>query len=181
MAYFKWYDPFDTYLKVSKFWERQLNGLLFMGTNNDEFVRLSNLSANSHARYVTILRKYQEFLATLLYVPTKNDVANVAKLSIQTEDKIDKVEEQLWVLQDKVDLAYEQIQKMVTETTEVMNVTKSFEKADLTPSIAIDETHKDLVAIKEELAKLQALKADLDEIKNMLEKEKLLQPSSFEF
>jgi hypothetical protein len=47
-----------------------------------------------------LLRKNQELMAGIMNIPTKKDVANVANLSIQTEGKIDILEEQIWKLQD---------------------------------------------------------------------------------
>lgn len=98
----KTYDPFVGVKRISEMWERQLNGLLYMMTDNNEFVRLMKTGTESHARYMELLRKNQELMAGLMNIPTKKDVADVAKISIQSEEKIDKLEEQIWNLQDSM-------------------------------------------------------------------------------
>lgn len=98
----KTYDPFVGVKRISEMWEKQLNGLLYMMTDNNEFVRLMKVGTESHARYMELLRKNQELMAGLMNIPTKKDVADVAKISIQSEEKIDKLEEQIWNLQDSM-------------------------------------------------------------------------------
>lgn len=99
----KTYDPLQRFRKISEMWERQLNGMLYMMTDNNEFVRLLKVGTDSHARYMERLRKNQELMAGVMNIPTKKDIANVAKLSLQTEEKIDMLEEQVWNLQDSLE------------------------------------------------------------------------------
>lgn len=97
------YDPLQGFRRISEMWERQLNGMLYMITDNNEFVRLLSVGTDSHARYMERLRKNQELMAGVMNIPTKKDIANVAKLSLQTEEKIDILEEQVWNLQDSLE------------------------------------------------------------------------------
>ena len=39
MAKEKMYDPYEGFKQISEMWEKQINGLLFMAADNNEFVR----------------------------------------------------------------------------------------------------------------------------------------------
>jgi hypothetical protein len=51
-------------------------------------------------------------------LPTKNDVGNVVKQTIQAEEKIDILEEKIWNLQESFALATEEQNKMLAEIIE---------------------------------------------------------------
>jgi hypothetical protein len=115
MAKDKTYEPFEGFKMLSEMWEKQINGLLYMMTDNDEFVRLLNVGTESHSRYMELLRKNQELMAGIMNIPTKKDVANVAKLSVQAEGKIDILEEQIWTIKDSIGLMNKQNLEMFQE------------------------------------------------------------------
>ncbi len=52
-------------------------------------------------------------MASYMNIPTKSDVAKVAKLSIQAEEKIDILEEQIWNLQESFELANKENQRIL--------------------------------------------------------------------
>ena len=78
----------------------------------------------------------------------KNDLANVAKLSVQTEDKLDSLEEQIWNLSDSVARTNKEMESGVEVSHEVVKMTK--------------QLYTQLTETKEELA----------ELKNCLQKDK---------
>jgi hypothetical protein len=96
------YDPFLGLNQMSEMWDKQITGLLYNLANNNEFVRTASNGLNTYSMYLEKVRKNQEIFASLMNIPTKKDIANAAKLSIQTEEKIDRIEEQVWKLQDSV-------------------------------------------------------------------------------
>jgi len=151
----KTYDPFEGFKQMSEMWEKQLNGLLYMMTDNNEFVRLLKVGTESHARYMDLLRKNQELMAGIMNIPTKKDVANVAKLSVQTEEKIDILEEQIWNLQDNISLLNKENLEMFQE---VVNVVKQMK-------IELQE-------LKKEVTQLTDIKAEIATLKNLLSKGK---------
>jgi archaellum component FlaC len=51
-------------------------------------------------------------------LPTKNDVANAVKQTMQAEEKIDILEEQIWNLQDSFSLATQEQNKVLGEREE---------------------------------------------------------------
>ncbi|MEH6992383.1 polyhydroxyalkanoate biosynthesis repressor PhaR [Neobacillus drentensis] len=172
MAKEKMYDPYEGFKQISEMWEKQINGLLFMAADNNEFVRLANSGLGVHSRYMEILRKNQELLAGIMNIPTKKDVANVANLSIQAEGKMDILEEQIWKLQDglseinKENLALFQemvkmfkqmqveLQKTIQEVSELKKMKDDFQ-----------EIRKDLVDIKIIQVSLRDVREELEEIK----------------
>lgn len=75
--------------------EEKLNQPIQGLLNDDQLVK----SAANLTGFLTYnlrdLQKHIEALATIFLIPTKNDVANVAKLTLQTEEKVDRLEEHL--------------------------------------------------------------------------------------
>jgi DNA repair exonuclease SbcCD ATPase subunit len=169
----KTYDPFAGFKQISEMWENQLNGLLYMMTDNNGFVRTANIGLESHSRYMELLRKNQEFLAGVMNLPTKSDVANVAKLSVQAEEKIDALEEQIWKLQDIVSSVTKENLDMFQEMVQVVKQIKTeFQKT--TQQLAdtkrmktdLQELQQGIVEIRIMQVNLQELRKDLEEMKD---------------
>ncbi|MFJ7830393.1 hypothetical protein ACQKIC_11625 [Peribacillus sp. NPDC046944] len=75
--------------------EQELNDKIREFINNRSFIE--SISNNSQQQ-VPRINKFQEAserMSIIMNYPTKQDVANVAKLVIQLEEKVDKVEELL--------------------------------------------------------------------------------------
>lgn len=168
----KIYDPFLGFRKISGMWEKRLNGLLFMMTDNNEFVRLLKVGTESHARYMELLRKNQELMAGVINIPTKKDVANVAKLSLQTEEKIDILEEQIWNLQDSLGSLNNENLAMFQEIVSIVQQMKDeFQKM----AQEVAETQKlkeDFHELRQGLVDLSEIKQELVTLKNLLQKGK---------
>jgi Xaa-Pro aminopeptidase len=167
----KTYDPFEGFKRISEMWEKQLNGLLYMMTDNNEFVRLLKVGTESHSRYMELLRKNQELMSGVLNIPTKSDVANVAKLTVQTEEKIDILEEQIWNLQDSLGSLNKENLEMFQEMVNIVKQMKSeFQKMGQelagTKKVKADlqELRQGLVDIKIIQINLQELRKEIEEI-----------------
>jgi DNA repair exonuclease SbcCD ATPase subunit len=170
----KTYDPFEGFKRISEMWEKQLNGLLYMMTDNNEFVRLLKVGTESHSRYMELLRKNQELMSGVLNIPTKSDVANVAKLTVQTEEKIDILEEQIWNLQDSLGSLNKENLEMFQEMVNIVKQMKSeFQKMAqeiaVTKKVKADlqELRQGLVDIKIIQINLQELRKEIEEIKSI--------------
>ena len=83
------YDPYKGFRQLTGLWEKQMNSLLLSMSDNNEYIKLSNVGLQTHTRYLEMLKRNQEIMASFMNMPTKNDVKNVAKLTIQAEEKID--------------------------------------------------------------------------------------------
>ncbi|PGY11007.1 hypothetical protein SAMN05444673_1740 [Bacillus sp. OV166] len=170
----KVYDPFLRFRRISEMWENQLNGLLYKITDNNEFVRLLKVGTESHARYMELLRKNQELMAGVMNIPTKKDVANVAKLSLQTEEKIDILEEQIWNLQDSLGSLNNENSAMFQEMVSIVKQMKNeFQKMaeEITGTQKLKEDFQELrqglVDIKIIQINLQELRKEIEDIKGI--------------
>ncbi|PLT33274.1 polyhydroxyalkanoate biosynthesis repressor PhaR [Bacillus sp. V5-8f] len=153
----KKYDPYKGFRQLSEMWEQQMNGVLSTFTDTNEFVKASKIGMDSHSRYMELFRKNQELIASYMNLPTKKDIANVAQLSIQAEDKIDLLEEQIWEMKDE----FISINKENMEFfEEIVKVTKQL-KTELS------KTAKELAETKKMNASLQKLSEGLADTKNM--------------
>ncbi|MDF2856845.1 MAG: hypothetical protein K0Q87_2696, partial [Neobacillus sp.] len=79
-----------------------------------------------------------------------------AKLSIQAEEKIDILEEQIWNLQESFELANKENQRILTE---MMEYTKHI--------------HTEWLKASEGLAQLSDIKKEFEAMKKLLKKEKI--------
>ncbi|MEH7436516.1 polyhydroxyalkanoate biosynthesis repressor PhaR [Neobacillus drentensis] len=168
----KTYDPFEGFKRISGMWEKQLNGLLYMMTDNNEFVRLMKVGTESHARYMELLRKNQELMAGLMNIPTKKDVANVAKLSVQAEEKMDILEEQIWNVQDSLSALNKEHVEMFQELVSLVKQMK-VEYHQIAHKIDDTRTLKaEIESLKQEISQLTDIKTELASIKNLMQKGK---------
>lgn len=91
-------DFYDALKKLGVLIEFKLNERIQDGLNKKEIIKF----LHNHSHLVNkILKGLKELIETVsipLNLPTKNDVANVAKLTIQNEEKLEEIEEQLKIL-----------------------------------------------------------------------------------
>ncbi|MDF2857615.1 MAG: hypothetical protein K0Q87_3466 [Neobacillus sp.] len=173
------YDPYDSFKKYSELWEKQINDFIYLWTDNSEFLKMSKFGTEAHSRYLETLRKNQETMSSLLNMPTKNDVANVANLTIQTEEKIEALEEQIWDLQESVRTQSKEIESVVEVSKEIIKLTKQLKtelvksKKEQADSAALRD---ELQEMKLELIKLSSFKQDFEMLKVLIEKDKNAEP-----
>ncbi|CAG9620971.1 hypothetical protein [Sutcliffiella rhizosphaerae] len=77
--------------------ENKLNEIIKSGLNRESVFELVGLESEKKAENLRRLREQVEVLSLQFNFPTKNDVANLAKMLIQVEEKIDSLEEKLEV------------------------------------------------------------------------------------
>jgi dGTP triphosphohydrolase len=171
----KTYDPFEALHKFSLLWEKQINDFIYLWTNNSEFVKLSNIGTEIHSRYLDAFKKNQEALAGLLNLPTKNDVSNVANLTIQAEEKMEALEEQIWDLQDSVKAQSKDIESVVEVSKEIIKLTKQLKTELIKTKKELADTkdlHAELQEMKFELMKLSNFKEEFESLKGLIGGEK---------
>ncbi|MEH7108342.1 polyhydroxyalkanoate biosynthesis repressor PhaR [Bacillus sp. JJ1764] len=173
MSDHKTFDPFEAFHKMSLLWEKQINDFIYLWTNNNEFVKVSNMGTELHSRYLEQLKKNQEMMASVLNLPTKSDITNVANLTIQAEEKIEALEEQLWELQDSVKSQSKDLESVVEISKEVIKLSKQL-KTELTKTkkeVADTKSlHAELQEMKFELLKLNQFKEEFETLKQFMEK-----------
>lgn len=156
------YDPYDSFKKYSEMWEKQINDFIFLLSNNNEFVKMTNVGTGTHSRYLEVFKKNQEALAGVLNIPTKNDLANVASLTIQTEEKIESLEEHIWDIQDSLKSQCKDIESVVDVSKEIIKLTKQLK-------IELVKTKKELAESKNLQSELQEIKIELNKLNNLKE------------
>jgi methyl-accepting chemotaxis protein len=173
------FDPYESLHKFSLLWEKQINDFIYLWTDNKEFVKMSHLGTEFHSRYMEAFKKNQEALAGLLNLPTKSDVTNVAALTLQTEDKIEALEEQLWDLQDTMKSQSREIESVVEVSKEIIKLTKQLKTELVKTKKEMADTkdiHAELQEMKFELMKLNHFKEELETIKSTIEGNKKAEP-----
>jgi len=90
----------DLTMLVAKY-EKELNTLIQDKLNDHELVNSANEGLQKHLSTLRKLRKFNEFVAQQLNLPTKDDVAAIAKLVMQLEEKLDRIEDLLMHLLDE--------------------------------------------------------------------------------
>lgn len=148
-------NPFDSIRQISEMWEKGLNGLLFQSINNNPLIQVTKFGIVANSRYIEILKRNRELMANYMNMPTKNDVANAVKQTMQAEEKIDILEEQIWNLQDQFTLATQEQNKVLGE---ILEFTKHI--------------HLEWQKASQELAAISEMKSEFEELKKLLEKEK---------
>ncbi|WP_170006213.1 hypothetical protein [Bacillus fonticola] len=99
-------DPVDIYEALKKMGfklEQQMNELIQKQLDREDVIRQVNISGKLYGNMMKKLQDYTETLSVYLNFPTKKDVANTAKLVMQTEEKVDGLDEQLVRLTTSVD------------------------------------------------------------------------------
>lgn len=163
------YDPFEGFKQLSEMWERQLNGLLYMVTDNKEFVSSAKVGLDVHSRYMELLRKNQELLASSMNIPTKSDVANVANLSIQAEAKIDILEEEIWNLQDSIASLNKENISMFQEVISVVKQIKTEFQKTAQELAETKNIQKDFQELKQTIVEIRIMQVNLQELKKEFE------------
>ncbi|MDQ0226786.1 hypothetical protein [Metabacillus niabensis] len=86
--------------KLAQGGEARINEFIQNQLNNESLVKLAADQSAVTGEVLRQLQRYQEIITTALRIPTKDDVANVAKLVLQLEEKMDLLEDYLRQLQN---------------------------------------------------------------------------------
>jgi predicted RNase H-like nuclease (RuvC/YqgF family) len=168
------YDPYESLHKLSLLWEKQINDFIYLLTDNKDFVKMSKFGTGINSRFLEELKKNHEALAGVLNLPTKNDVSNVANLTIQAEEKIEALEEQIWELQDSMKTQSKEIESVVEISKEIIKLTKQL-KTELVKTkkeqTDIKELHAELQEMKFEIMKLTNFKEEFETLKGLILKD----------
>lgn len=78
--------------------EKELNRKIKELLNNKRIIKQASMESHIVAKLVKHLQESMETLSAFGNFPTKRDVANVAKMQVQLEEKIDHIEDMLSVV-----------------------------------------------------------------------------------
>lgn len=79
-------------------YEKKLNELIQDKLNDHSVIDFANSEMKHYVKLLRHLRHLNEGAAQALNLPTKEDIANVARLSMQLEEKLDRMDAQLSML-----------------------------------------------------------------------------------
>ncbi|MFJ7975615.1 hypothetical protein ACIQZI_07810 [Peribacillus sp. NPDC096379] len=88
----------DAYYELKKHGtnaERRINKKIQDSLNKKEIIELASLYSNQIAPQIKKNQDNIEMLSVALNFPTKRDIANIAKMTVQLEEKLDKLDETL--------------------------------------------------------------------------------------
>ncbi|MCP3765091.1 hypothetical protein NLX67_22630, partial [Domibacillus sp. A3M-37] len=83
--------------------ETQLNEWIQDQLNEEKLVLPAAFLSNVHGKLIQFISEFQEIISLHLNTPTKDDVANVAKMLVQTEEKVDDLSDRMDDLASAVD------------------------------------------------------------------------------
>lgn len=78
--------------------ENQVNQYIQDHLNKEELAAAAHKGGNLFAALIEECHEYMEQLSAQLNFPTKNDVARLGQLVVQTEEKIDEIEDKVWAI-----------------------------------------------------------------------------------
>ncbi|MBU9721694.1 MULTISPECIES: hypothetical protein [Bacillaceae] len=78
--------------------KEKLNTIL----EDKKMISLVKKLMSNQTQGMRLMKDFSEIIALRLNLPTKDDVANIAKLNIQIEEKIDSLEEKFSILADRL-------------------------------------------------------------------------------
>ncbi|WP_026693402.1 hypothetical protein [Peribacillus kribbensis] len=93
--------------------EAELNEKIQKWLNSRELIEKASLESNAAAKEAKKLQELMEMMSVIGNIPTKRDVANVARMQVQMEEKIDHLEEIL--LEMKKNIRKKKKKKSITD------------------------------------------------------------------
>lgn len=92
---FDWQGFYERLRNIGFLTEFKLNEQIHNSLNRTEIVEFLNQFSFVYADMLENLNEFVEMISGPLNLPTKNDVANIAKIAIQHEEKLNMIEEEL--------------------------------------------------------------------------------------
>ncbi|MGV3466148.1 MAG: hypothetical protein ACO1OT_12750 [Heyndrickxia sp.] len=83
--------------------EQEVNNWIKDQMNHTKFVQGTNIAGKYYVDVMKCIQNSMGHVFSHLNIPSKKDVANIGKLVLQVEEKIDKVEDQVISLQQQVE------------------------------------------------------------------------------
>lgn len=118
--------------EVNQIIKEKLNAVI----EDKKIIDLAGKMMWEQTQALRFIKTFSELAARRLNLPTKDDVANVAKLTIQVEEKIDSLEEKVSILADQLQDRNETASDAVEEATDYhtdVDANANHEKRDSSP------------------------------------------------
>jgi chromosome segregation ATPase len=139
-------DPVGFYKNLEKEWNEQIHS----STNCLAFTHAFGKAVENHLDHVVIQQKVINNWLTVLDIPNKDDLAELAKRKVDCEDKLDHLDETLYMLNISLKNNHSQLKKFNKSLREML--------------CFIGNEVKDLKEIK-----IKSLKNELEELKRLFD------------
>lgn len=139
-------DPASFYKNLEKEWNKQIHS----STNSLTFTQAFGKAVENHLDHVVIQQKVINNWLIVFDIPNKDDFAELAKRKIDCEDKLDNLEETMYMLNIGIKNSHSQLNKLNIALREML--------------CFIENEVKDLKAIK-----IKSLKNELEELKRLFD------------
>lgn len=95
-------DLYETLRNAGFQLETHLNENIHKYMNQKEFAAAASVFKKVHGRLMDLLQEFHETASPHLSTPTKKDVANIAQLVVQVEEKVDVLSDQVAELTESI-------------------------------------------------------------------------------
>ena len=136
-------DVYDLLKRGGSFLQFQINNMIQNQLNNYSLIDVAKSQTNTLTKKIKKVQQYTEQTAAVLNFPTKTDLSNATQLILQSEEKIDNIDEQIF-----------QMAKMLHEMKELVEkiALSHHDTADFPISASLSE---EIAKQEEEIATLQ--------------------------
>jgi len=136
-------DVYDLLKRGGSFLQFQINNMIQNQLNNYSLIDVAKSQTNTLTKKIKKVQQYTEQTAAVLNFPTKTDLSNATQLILQSEEKIDNIDEQIF-----------QMAKMLHEMKELVEkiALSHHDTADSPISASLSE---EIAKQEEEIATLQ--------------------------
>jgi hypothetical protein len=97
------HNPYEALKEIGVKFEQQMNELIHNHLNDEEIIERASMHIQSFAQFLEPVKEFVEVISIPLNLPTKTDIANVAKQSIKIEEKLEEIEEKIINLTDFIE------------------------------------------------------------------------------
>jgi len=89
-------DVYDLLKRGGSFLQFRINNMIQNQLNNYSLIDVAKSQTNTLTKKIKKVQQYTEQTAAVLNFPTKTDLSNATQLILQSEEKIDNIDEQIY-------------------------------------------------------------------------------------
>jgi hypothetical protein len=99
--------------------EDELNKKIYSLTNSKPFIKMAGEALDQHLDMLIELRMATGHWLEIMALPSRDDVADIAKMLIKTEDRLDSLDESLYQILDDIRVYRNEIGRLKDEIADV--------------------------------------------------------------
>ncbi|MFT8320072.1 MAG: hypothetical protein ABF649_04135 [Bacillus sp. (in: firmicutes)] len=147
-------DVYDILKKGGDLLQYRINNIIKNQLNTTSMIFLANNRSKALTKKIEQVQGYVERTASIINLPTKTDLSNATQLILQSEEKIDRLDDQLY-----------ELTVMLQEVQQQLETISSIENSDLTNANLTTE----LIKQKEGIT---AIQQDVLDVKEKISEQK---------